>query len=102
MKLIRRLLLASMKWNVIFRSKHIKGKTNIVADLLFSISEGTNNSTLAIANPCRYSSSPVESLHVQDLQLLRAGLSESARKSYRRNYSTALNGQKILLSHYPT
>lgn len=34
MILIRRLVLASMKWNVIFRSKHIQGKTNIVADLL--------------------------------------------------------------------
>ena len=34
MILIRRLVLASMTWNVIFRSKHIKGKTNIVADLL--------------------------------------------------------------------
>jgi hypothetical protein len=32
--LIRRLVLASMTWNVIFRSKHIKGKTNLVADLL--------------------------------------------------------------------
>jgi hypothetical protein len=31
MILIRRLVLASMTWNVIFRSKHIKGKTNIVA-----------------------------------------------------------------------
>lgn len=34
MRLIRRLVLASMKWNVIFRSKHIKGETNVVADLL--------------------------------------------------------------------
>jgi hypothetical protein len=69
-----------------------------------SISEGTQSSTLAIANPSIYSSSPVESLDVQALQLLRAGLSESTRKSCQRSwdYSTALKELRLVLSHYPT
>ena len=34
MKLVRRLVLASLQYNVIFRAKHIPGKSNIIADLL--------------------------------------------------------------------
>lgn len=34
MKLVRRLVLASMKFNIYFRAKHIAGKSNVVADFL--------------------------------------------------------------------
>jgi len=34
MKLVRRLVLASLHFNIIFRAKHIPGKSNIIADLL--------------------------------------------------------------------
>ena len=41
MKLVRRLVLASLKFNMFFRAKHISGKSNIVCDLLsrFSFQE---------------------------------------------------------------
>ena len=35
-RLVRRLVLAAMKCNVWFRAKHIAGKTNTVADALYS------------------------------------------------------------------
>jgi hypothetical protein len=34
MKLIRRLVLAALKFNVVFRAKHIAGKHNVIADQL--------------------------------------------------------------------
>ena len=34
MKLVRRLVVATMKYNIMFRSKHVPGKTNFVADKL--------------------------------------------------------------------
>lgn len=34
MKLVRRLVLATLKWNIHFRAKHIFGKQNIIADRL--------------------------------------------------------------------
>jgi hypothetical protein len=34
MKLVRRLVLAFLKFNIHFRAKHIAGKTNTVCDLL--------------------------------------------------------------------
>ncbi|XP_050390001.1 uncharacterized protein LOC126808959 isoform X3 [Patella vulgata] len=34
MKLIRRLILAAIKYNILIRSKHIQGKSNLVADCL--------------------------------------------------------------------
>ena len=34
MKLIRRLVLAALKFNVSFRAKHIAGKQNVIADQL--------------------------------------------------------------------
>ena len=34
MKLVRRLVVASMNYNIMFRSKHVPGKTNYVADKL--------------------------------------------------------------------
>lgn len=34
MKLIRRLVLAALKYNIYFRAKHIPGKTNVICDLL--------------------------------------------------------------------
>lgn len=34
MKLVRRLVLATLKWNIHFRAKHIPGKYNIAADKL--------------------------------------------------------------------
>jgi hypothetical protein len=34
MKLVRRLILAALKYNIFFRAKHIPGKINIVCDLL--------------------------------------------------------------------
>ena len=41
MKLVRRLVLAALKYNIFFRSKHIPGKSNIICDLLsrFSFQE---------------------------------------------------------------
>ena len=36
MKLVQRLVLAAMKCSVWFRAKHIAGKTNTVADVLYS------------------------------------------------------------------
>ena len=41
MKLVRRLVLASLKCNIHFKAKHIAGKTNVVCDLLsrFSFQE---------------------------------------------------------------
>lgn len=34
MKLVRRLVIAAMKYNVLFRSEHIQGKANVLPDLL--------------------------------------------------------------------
>ena len=34
MKLVRRLVLATLKWNIHFRAKHIPGKFNVAADRL--------------------------------------------------------------------
>lgn len=34
MKLVRRLVLATLNWNIHFRAKHIPGKHNITADRL--------------------------------------------------------------------
>lgn len=34
MKLVHLLVLATLKWNIHFRAKHISGKHNITADLL--------------------------------------------------------------------
>ncbi|XP_071150453.1 uncharacterized protein [Mytilus edulis] len=41
MRLIRRLVLAALKYNIYFRAKHIPGKTNVICDLLsrFSFQE---------------------------------------------------------------
>ena len=36
MKLVRRLVVAAMRHNIMFRSKHVPGKTNYVADNLSS------------------------------------------------------------------
>ena len=35
MRLVRRLVIAAMKYNILFRSKHVPGKTNFVASILF-------------------------------------------------------------------
>ena len=40
MRLIRRLVVTAMKFNVYFKAKHIPGKTNIIADKLSRFQEG--------------------------------------------------------------
>ena len=34
MRLVRRLVIAALTYNIVFRAKHIKGKTNVIADYL--------------------------------------------------------------------
>jgi len=34
MRLVRRLVVAALTYNIVFRAKHIKGKTNVIADHL--------------------------------------------------------------------
>ena len=45
MRLIRRLVMAAMKFNVYFKAKHIPGKTNIIADKLSRFQEGIARQT---------------------------------------------------------
>lgn len=53
MKLVRRLVLASLNFNVHFRAKHIAGKTNVVCDLLsrFSFQEAHHIAPWLNQNP---------------------------------------------------
>jgi len=53
MKLVRRLVLASLKFNIHFRAKHIAGKTNTVCDLLsrFSFQEARRLAPWLSQNP---------------------------------------------------
>ena len=40
MRLVRRLVIIALKFNVHFKSKHIPGKTNVIADKLSRFQEG--------------------------------------------------------------
>ena len=53
MKLVRRLILAALKYNVHVRSKHMPGKSNAVCDLLslFSLQEAHYLATWLDRNP---------------------------------------------------
>ena len=45
MRLIRRLVVAAMKFNVYFKAKHIPGKTSIIADKLSRFQDGIARQT---------------------------------------------------------
>ena len=106
MILIRRLVLASMKWNVIFRSKHIQGKTNIVADLL-SRSQFQKAHKVAPWLSSAPADIPVHLLKVQMCKLYNCFVLDCQSPQDNHidvvgNYSTALKEISVLLSHYPT
>lgn len=60
MKLVRRLVLATLKWNIYFRAKHIPGKHNTTADRLsrFPVSGSLPTHAVAKSQTNAYSKTP--------------------------------------------
>lgn len=54
MKLVRRLVVATINFNIVFRCKHVPGKTNYVADNLsrFQLQEARKWAPWLASNPC--------------------------------------------------
>lgn len=86
MKLVRRLVVAAMKNNILFKAKHIPGKQNVLADYLsrFKFQEDCPMVGLN-AN----SSAKRADLHLSQSsqQLLQASLSPSAKQLYLRSWT---------------
>jgi hypothetical protein len=84
MKLVRRLVLAALKYNIFFRAKHIPGKHNIVCDLLsrFSFQKARSVSPW-LPNPQTNNNSNATFVSVVST-LLRASLSSASTASYNR------------------
>ena len=83
MKLVRRLVLSSLKHNIHVRARHIPGKTNLICDLLsrFFFSGSSSDSSMAQPDSCGHSTSIFDT--VTD-QLVNASLSTSTILSYNR------------------
>ena len=81
MKLVRRLLLSALKYNIHFRSKHIPWKTNIVCDRLscFLFQEALQIAPWLSPTPVNIAFS---SFDIMSNKFLNASLSAATRSSY--------------------
>ena len=86
---VRKLVLACLRYNVVFKAKHIAGVNNILADALSRLQEtgfqanGTSNGQFSHTNPTLSAASELQPLI---LELLSSSLQKSSLPTYKRSW----------------